>query len=74
MRKLTCYFILLSMIACGAKRTQSQLSSGNYDEAISIATQNLQNNKDKKRKQQYIYMLEEAFAKAKERDVREIDQ
>ena len=33
----------------------------------------MQNNKDKKRKQNYIYLLEEAFAKAKERDLASID-
>ena len=73
MKKITCYFILLTIIACGAKRTQSRLASGNYDEAISIAADNLRKNKDKKGKQEFIYMLEEAFAKAKDKDLREID-
>jgi hypothetical protein len=62
----------LAVASCGVKHTQSQLTSGDYDAAISTATDNLRNNKDAKRKQDYIYLLEEAFAKAKDRDERDI--
>ncbi len=55
--------------ACGVKQTQTLLASGNYDEAIDKAVSSLQTNKDKKGKQEYIYILEDAFAKAKERDL-----
>lgn len=55
--------------SCGVKQTQNNLASGNYDAAIDIAISNLRSNKDKKGKQDYIYLLEEAFAKAKERDL-----
>jgi len=61
------FFILLT--SCGVKQTQNNLSSGNYDTAIDIALSNLRSNKDKKGKQDYIYLLEEAFAKVKERDL-----
>ncbi|HEY0092026.1 MAG TPA: hypothetical protein VGB43_06005 [Flavobacterium sp.] len=71
MRNFT-YCLLFLVFACGAKRTQSNLASGNYNEANEIATDHLRNNKDKKGKQEFIYMLEEAFAKAKERDLMEI--
>ena len=64
------FFILLT--SCGVKQTQNHLSSGNYDAAIDIALSNLRTNKDKKGKQDYIYLLEEAFAKAKERDLNSI--
>jgi len=64
---LITFFILLS--SCGVKQTQNNLTSGNYDAAIDIALSNLRTNKDKKGKQDYIYLLEEAFAKAKERDL-----
>lgn len=64
-------FILLS--GCGVKQTRSLLTSGNYDEAIDNAISNLRSNKDKKSKQDYIYLLEEAFAKAKERDLNTIN-
>jgi hypothetical protein len=56
----------------GLKQTQNNLASGNYDAAIDIALSNLRSNKDKKGKQDYIYLLEEAFAKAKERDLNTI--
>jgi hypothetical protein len=65
-------FILASFFiiyACGVKQTQTLLASGNYDEAINNAVSSLQTNKDKKGKQDYVYILEDAFAKAKERDL-----
>jgi hypothetical protein len=64
-------FILLS--GCGVKQTRSLLTSGNYDEAINNAISNLRSNKDKKGNQDYVYLLEEAFAKAKERDLNTIN-
>ncbi len=72
MRKLYVFLLIASITGCAVKQTQNQLSSGDYDEAIETATDNLRNNKDKKRKQDYIYLLEEAFAKAKNRDERNI--
>ena len=74
MKKITLllsFFVLIS--SCGVKQTQNLLSSGNYDQAIDNAVSNLQTNKDKKGKQDYIYLLEEAFAKAKERDLNAIN-
>jgi hypothetical protein len=74
MKKITIiitFFVLLA--SCGVKQTQNNLSSGNYDAAIDIAVSNLRTNKDKKGKQDYIYLLEEAFAKAKERDLNTIN-
>lgn len=64
-------FMLLS--ACGVKQTRTLLTSGNYDEAINNAISNLRSNKDKKGNQDYVYLLEEAFAKAKERDLNTIN-
>ena len=74
MKKITLLvtlFILTS--ACGVKQTQNLLGSGNYDQAIDNAVSNLRTNKDKKGKQDYVYLLEEAFAKAKERDLNTIN-
>ena len=74
MKKITLllsFFVLIS--SCGVKQTQNLLSSGNYDEAINNAVSNLRTNKDKKGKQDYVYLLEEAFAKAKERDLNAIN-
>jgi hypothetical protein len=65
--------LLIAVASCGVKKTQNLLNSGNYDAAINKAVANLRTNKDKKGKQDYIYLLEEAFAKAKERDLNAIN-
>jgi hypothetical protein len=73
MKKITLITTFLFLLtSCGLKQTQNNLASGNYDAAIDIALSNLRSNKDKKGKQDYIYLLEEAFAKAKERDLNTI--
>ncbi len=72
-KNLLLLWIFIFIISCATKQIQGAISSGNYDDAIANAVSNLQNNKDKKRKQDYIYLLEEAFAKAKERDLSAID-
>jgi len=73
MKKTTLLLFLLLIVAgCGVKQTQNFVNSGDYDAAIDKAVSGLQNNKDKKGKQDYVYLLEEAFAKAKDRDLRNI--
>ena len=73
MKKTTLIIAFFTLItSCGVKQTQNNLASGNYDAAIDIAISNLRSNKDKKGKQDYVYLLEEAFAKAKERDLNSI--
>lgn len=73
MKKTTLIVLLLIFISsCGVKQTQQLVSNGNYDEAINNAISNLRTNKGKKGKQDYVYLLEEAFAKAKERDLNAI--
>ena len=74
MRKITLLLSLLFIIySCGVKKTQSLLSDGDYDNAINRAVDALRTKKDSKGKQDYVYLLEEAFAKAKDRDLRNID-
>jgi hypothetical protein len=73
MKKHYFIFAFLILTACGVKQTQNLLSSGNYDEAINNSISNLRSNKDKKGNQDYVYLLEEAFAKAKERDLNAIN-
>ena len=73
MKKHYFIFAFLILTSCGVKQTQNLLSSGNYDLAIDNAISNLRTNKDKKGKQDYVYLLEEAFAKAKERDLNAIN-
>ncbi|RXR21571.1 hypothetical protein [Flavobacterium stagni] len=73
MKKLTLLLSLLFItFGCGVQQTRDALTSGNYDEAIQIAVENLRNRKDAKGKQDYVLFLEEAFAKAKERDLQNI--
>lgn len=74
MKKITSLLLLVTFIfSCGVKQTQSMLSDGDYDGAINRAVEGLRTNKNAKGKQDYVYLLEEAFAKAKERDLRNID-
>lgn len=71
-------FLLLSvlvsvLVSCSAKKQmESAISQGNYDQAINDALRKLENNKDKKRKQDYIVMLEDAYYKVLEEDIQTI--
>lgn len=74
MKKITSLLVLLLVLAsCGKRQTREMLTSGDYDSAIQNAVEGLRGNKTAKGKQDYVYMLEEAFAKAKERDLRNIN-
>ena len=74
MKKITSLLILLILLSsCGKRQTRDMLTSGDYDGAIQNAVEGLRGNKTAKGKQDYVYMLEEAFAKAKERDLRNIN-
>jgi hypothetical protein len=73
MKKITLLLAFFTLIAsCGVRQTRESLTSGDYDAAIRNAIDGLRNRKDAKGKQDYVYLLEEAFAKAKERDLRNI--
>lgn len=76
MKKTLLFTILLSvLISCGGrKQIEKALYSGNYDYAISNALKKLKSNKDKKRKREFIVMLEDAYHKAVERDLNTINQ
>ena len=67
---LVSLFVLIT--SCGVRQTRELLSSGDYDNAINNAVESLKNRKDAKGKQDYVYVLEEAFSKAKERDLQNI--
>lgn len=72
MKKITTLFIALFLVSCGVRNTQSMLSNGDYDGAINRALDGLRTNKNSKGNQDYVYLLEEAFAKAKERDLNDL--
>jgi hypothetical protein len=73
MKKIGCVFgLFFILLACGVQQTREALTSGNYESAIQIAVENLRNRKEAKGKQDYVVLLEESFAKAKERDLQNI--
>lgn len=62
------------MLACGGvKKTQKALNLGDYNNAIQTSIDNLARNKTKKGNQEYIYLLEEAFKKNTERELKRIE-
>ncbi len=68
-RLLPLILIFIFAISCSSvKKTEKALNTGNYDQAINIALNKLRTNKDKKGKQPYILMLEQAYAKVIDRD------
>ncbi len=71
MKKLVLITVLLSVLtSCvGRKQIEKQLHSGNYDLAITNALKKLDNNKDKKRKEKYIVLLEDAYYKVVAEDL-----
>ena len=74
MKKILLLSVLVSvLVSCSAKKQmETAISHGNYDHAISEALRKLENNKDKKRKQDYIVMLEDAYYKVLEEDLNTI--
>ena len=75
MKKILCLVLpLLFLTHCSSiKKSQNLLNSGNYDEAIHVAISKLNPNKSKKENQVYYRLIEDAFAKAKEKDLNEIE-
>lgn len=73
MKKLLLFTIVVLLIACsGVKKTKQALNSGNYNTAMNRALKNLQDNKTKKGHQDYVLLLEEAFAKHAEKEINRI--
>tara|TARA_R110002049_G_scaffold309212_1_gene518700 strand:+ start:24975 stop:26156 length:1182 start_codon:yes stop_codon:yes gene_type:complete len=75
MKKLLLLPIAFAIVlSCSSrKQVEKSLNSGNYDQAINIALDNLRTNKDKKRKYDYVIMLQEAYNKVTERDLNTIN-
>tara|TARA_R110002051_G_scaffold222630_2_gene286194 strand:- start:2661 stop:3845 length:1185 start_codon:yes stop_codon:yes gene_type:complete len=73
MKKILLITSVLFFISCGGvKKTQEALNSGDYNSAIYKALDNLVDNKTKKGNQPYVLLLEEAFKKNTERELKEI--
>ncbi|MCK0109219.1 hypothetical protein MWU58_07935 [Flavobacteriaceae bacterium S0825] len=75
MKKLLLLIVItFFVLSCStSKQIEKSLNIGNYDQAINDAIGKLRTNKDKKRKSDYILMLEEAFGKVTQRDLQNID-
>ncbi len=73
MKKILLIPIMIFFIACGGvKKTQKAINAGDYAIAINTAIQNLANNKTKKGNQPYVVLLEEAYKKNTERELKYI--
>ncbi len=74
MKQLLLYTLLLFFLACsGVKNTQKVLNIGDYDQAIRNSVDKIRRGKTKKSNQEYILIMEEAFAKAVVRDQKKLD-
>ena len=75
MKKILLSLVVLGLIlSCStSKQIERSLSTGNYDQAITNALSKLRTNKNKKRKADYIVMLQEAYTKANQRDKENIE-
>ena len=75
MKKLILYLAVVSLLAScvGKKQIERQLHAGDYDRAISNALKKLENNKDKKRKREFIVLLENAYVKVVDQDLNTIE-
>ena len=73
MKKLIALLIIATTISCSSvKKAQENLNTGNYESTINIAVEKLSENKTKKGNQDYIYMLEDAFVKNSNRELKNI--
>ena len=73
MKKSLLIITVAMLAACsGVKKTQEALNTGNYEAAMNRAIKNLSENKTKKGHQEYVLLLEEAFAKNAQRELQQI--
>ncbi len=75
MKRILLLSVLVSvLVSCSAKKQiETAISHGNYDQAINEALRKLENNKDKKRKQDYVVMLKDAYYKVLEEDLKTVE-
>jgi len=72
--KLFILLIVVILFSCSSvKKTQEDLNSGNYVAAINKSLVKLAENKSKKGNQDYVYMLEDAFEKNADRELKRIN-
>ena len=71
MKKGLLYFASLSFLLLACASPQKVMETGNYDEALRLASNRIRGKKEFKLK--HVLVLEEAFRKAHERDLRKIE-
>ena len=65
----TTLFSILFIVSCSSvKKTTTSILSGDYDTAIRTSVDKLRRNPTKKNRRSHTLLLEEAFAKATQRD------
>ncbi|WP_338410040.1 hypothetical protein [uncultured Flavobacterium sp.] len=69
MKNITLLILSFLTVACGTGSIEKNISNGNFDSAISKSISKLSTNKDAKSKQEYVYLLQDAYAKANKRDL-----
>lgn len=74
MKKITLLALSLLIVACGTGNIEKLISNGNFDAAIDKALSKLSKNKNAKGKQEYVYLLQDVYAKANESDLTQIDR
>ena len=75
MKKIsTLLFLFFIITSCNTRRqVEKSINTGNYDAAINRAISQLQNNKGARRKEVTIIMLRDAYYKANQRDITNIN-
>lgn len=72
-KALTLFCCMSLLLGCNsAKRTQKFLAQGNYEQAINLAVKKLQKDKDSRKSDELIVLLEDAFKKVVDDDKRRI--
>lgn len=72
-RILLLSIVVSALVSCSTKKQiETAISRGNYDQAINEALRKLENNKDKTRKQDYVVMLQDAYYKVLEEDLKTV--
>jgi len=67
--------IVLLLWGCGpTKKISSLIGEGQYDEAIDLAVRKLQKTRNVSSTDKYVLLLEEAFAKAQQRDMEQLER
>ena len=67
--------VLFTLTACGpGKKIKERIGKGQYDEAIDLAVRKLQKHRNQKSADEYVLLLEEAFSKAQQRDLEQIER